>query len=42
MSVGSHCLPRTQLTAQYTVEAQQVLNRDLWALMDEVSEFPES
>lgn len=42
MSVGSHCLSRTQLTAQYTVEAQQVLNRDLWALMDEVSEFPES
>lgn len=42
MSVGSHCLPRTQLTAQYTVEAQKVLNRDPWVLMDEVSEFPES
>ena len=42
MSVGSHCLPRTQLAAQDTVEAQQVLNRDLWALMDEVSELPES
>lgn len=42
MSVGSHHPPRTQLTAQYTVEAQEVLNRDPRALMDEVSEFSES
>lgn len=39
MSAGSPWVPSIWLTAWYTVGAQKTLNRNPWALTQDVSEF---